>query len=76
MVRRVVTGLPEATVVWLAGYFGPPWADVVADCTGDVQTAFLNVLSRHQLQTDKEVDGSLEGAVAGIRYHSRGEGSP
>jgi pimeloyl-ACP methyl ester carboxylesterase len=30
MVRRAVTSLPDATVVWLPGYFSPPWADVVA----------------------------------------------
>ena len=48
MVRNAVTSLPEATVVWLPGYFSPPWADAVADCTEDVETAFLNILSRDQ----------------------------
>jgi pimeloyl-ACP methyl ester carboxylesterase len=33
MVRDAVTNLPEAKMVWLPGYFSPPWADVVADCT-------------------------------------------
>ena len=26
MVRDAVTNLPESTVVWLRGYFSPPWA--------------------------------------------------
>src|SRR5262245_43548524 len=26
MVRGAVMNLPEATVVWLPGYFSPPWA--------------------------------------------------
>ena len=38
MVRDAVMGLPEARVVWLPGYFSPPWADVVADCTANVET--------------------------------------
>ena len=45
MVRDAVTSLPEATVVWLPGYFSPPWADVVADHTADIESALLNVLS-------------------------------
>jgi ubiquinone/menaquinone biosynthesis C-methylase UbiE len=76
MVRRVVAGLPEARVVWLPGYFSPPWADVVADCTDDIETTFLNVLSREQLQRDEEMVGNLHGAAAGITYQSQGEGSP
>ncbi len=46
MVRYAVTSLPEAKVVWLPGYFSPPWADVVADRTADIETTFLNVLSK------------------------------
>ena len=61
MVRDAVTSLPEATVVWLPGYFSPPWADVVADCTADIESAFLNVLSRDQPQKDRAVHGSLSG---------------
>jgi hypothetical protein len=76
MVRDAVTTLPEATVVWLSGYFSPPWADVVADCTADVETALLNILARDQLQKDRAVQGSVQGAVAGITYHSQGEGPP
>jgi 2-phospho-L-lactate guanylyltransferase (CobY/MobA/RfbA family) len=40
MVRNFVASLPEATVVWLSGYFSPPWADVVADCIGQVETGY------------------------------------
>jgi hypothetical protein len=76
MVRDAVTSLPEATVVWLPGYFSPPWADAVADCTADIESALLNVLSRDQPQSDKGVPGVLQGAVAGITYHSQGEGPP
>jgi SAM-dependent methyltransferase len=76
MVRDAVTTLPEATVVWLPGYFSPPWADVVADCTADVEIALLNILSRDQPQKDRAVHGSVQGAVAGITYHSQGEGPP
>ena len=46
MVRTAMTSLPEASVVWLPGYFSPPWADVVADCTAGIETALLNVISR------------------------------
>jgi SAM-dependent methyltransferase len=76
MVRAAVMNLPEATVVWLRGYFSPPWADPVADCTADIENALLNVLSRDQLQKHKAALGDVQGAVAGITYHSRGEGPP
>jgi SAM-dependent methyltransferase len=76
MVREAVTSLPEATVVWLPGYFSPPWADVIADCTADVETALLNVVSREQPQENKAMPGGLQGAVAGITYHSQGDGTP
>lgn len=76
MVRDAVTSLPEATVVWLPGYFSPPWADVIADCTADVESALLNVLSKEQPQTDKASPGSHQGTVAGITYSSLGGGAP
>jgi ubiquinone/menaquinone biosynthesis C-methylase UbiE len=76
MVRHAVTNLPEATVLWLPGYFSPPWADVVADRTADIQTAFLNLLSRDQPHRGRGVPGGLHGVVAGITYHSQGEGPP
>ena len=76
MVREAVTNLPEAKVVWLPGYFSPPWADVVADCTADVETALLNILSKDQPQRDSAVHGGVQGAIAGITYRSQGEGAP
>jgi len=76
MVRDAVTNLPEAAVVWLLRYFSPPWADVVADCTADVESALFNVLSKDQPQKDRAVPGGLSGAVAGITYDSQGEGPP
>jgi len=74
MVREAVTNLPEAKVVWLTGYFSPPWADVVADCTADVESALLNVLSKDQSRKDSAGPYGLSGAVAGITYDSQGEG--
>jgi pimeloyl-ACP methyl ester carboxylesterase len=41
MVRDAVKSLPEATVVWLPGYFSPPWADVVADRTAEIESALV-----------------------------------
>jgi SAM-dependent methyltransferase len=77
MVRDAMTSLPDATVVWLPGYFSPPWADVVADCTADVETVFLNFLSGgDQPQKDSRMTGGLRGDVAGITYDSQGEGPP
>jgi SAM-dependent methyltransferase len=76
MVRQAVTSLPEARVVWLPGYFSPPWADVVVDRTAEIETALLNVLSRDQPQGDRQVLGGMHGIVAGITYHTQGEGPP
>jgi SAM-dependent methyltransferase len=75
MVRHAVTNLPEAAVVWLPGYFAPPWADVVADCTAAIESAFFNFLPKEP-QMDGVVSGGLRGAVAGITYDSQGEGPP
>jgi SAM-dependent methyltransferase len=76
MVRDAMTSLPEARVVWLPGYFSPPWADVVADRTAEIESALLNVIFRDQPQNKKPASGSAQGAVAGITYHSQGEGPP
>jgi SAM-dependent methyltransferase len=76
MVRRATTNLPEATVVWLPGYFSPPWADVIADRTVDIENALL-LCSKDEPRNDKAVPAGLQGgAVAGITYHSQGEGPP
>ena len=76
MVRNTVASLPEATVVWLPGYFSPPWADVVADCTEQVETAILNILSSEHAKNLRNVQGDVRGEIAGITYHSQGAGSP
>ena len=78
MVREAVASLPEARVVWLPGYFSPPWADVVADCTADVEKSLLDFISRDQPRKSTVFSGEvqLEGAVAGITYHSHGDGTP
>lgn len=76
MVRDAVTSLPEAKVVWLPGYFSPPWADVVADHTAEIESALLNVLSRDQPQNERAASGVSQGTVAGISYNSKGEGGP
>ena len=76
MVRDAMANLPEARVVWLPGYFSPPWADPVADFTADIESTLLDVLSRDQLQGDKGVHGGPQGAVAGITYQGQGQGAP
>jgi hypothetical protein len=76
MVRDAVPSLPEATVFWLSGYFSPPWADVVADHTADIENALLNVLSKDQSLKERTVSNGLSGAVAGITYDIQGQGPP
>jgi SAM-dependent methyltransferase len=76
MVREAMKSLPEARVIWLPGYFSPPWADPVADRTADIEAALLHVLSKHQTYQVSAASGSLSGDVAGITYHSQGEGTP
>ena len=76
MVRNSAASLPEATVVWLRGYFSPPWADVVADCTEQVETAIVNILSSEQAKSPRNLHGDVRGEIAGITYHSQGAGSP
>lgn len=76
MVREAVTGLPETTVIWLPGYFSPPWADPVADFTADVESALLNRLSPGQTQADPGPRRDVQGAFAGITYRCEGAGEP
>ena len=73
MVRDAIKNFPEATVIWLPGYFSPPWADAVADWTGYVESALLSFLSKDPPQKNS-VD--VQGTIAGITYHSQGEGPP
>lgn len=76
MVRDAMTNLPDAKVIWLPGYFSPPWADPVADCTANVETTLLDILSRDRPLQGGAASGEIQGAVAGITYHSQGEGLP
>lgn len=76
VVRDTVTNLPEATVIWLPGYFRPAWADAVADCTADIESALLNVLSKDQEEKSRRMHGDVQDAVAGITYHSRVKARP
>ncbi len=76
MVREAVTNLPEAAVVWLTGYFSPPWADPVADCRADIESALLRFLKREQPQNDGTVSADVQGEIAGITYHAQGGGPP
>ena len=76
MIREAVTNLPEATVIWLPGYFSPPWADAVVDRTAEIESALLNVLPKDQPEKTRAVDGDLQGTVAGITYRSQGTGTP
>ena len=76
MLRDAMPSLPGATVIWLPGYLSPPWADVVADCATNVETALLKVMFQDQSQTDRVALGHLQGTVAGITYDSQGDGPP
>ncbi len=75
---RAVDGLPGAALTMLRDYFSPMWADVMADRTGEVESAMLDFLSLR----DKE--GPLprvqlpegEGEEAGVSYTVRGSGPP
>jgi SAM-dependent methyltransferase len=76
MVRQAVTSLPDATLVWLQGYFSPPWADAVADRAQDIDTAFRDFLQPLDQPHRVSEAPHSQGTVAGITYHSQGEGLP
>ena len=76
MVHQAVTSLPDATLVWLHGYFSPPWADAVADRTQDIDTAFLDFLRPLDQPHRASEAPHPQGTVAGLTYHSQGEGLP
>jgi SAM-dependent methyltransferase len=76
MVRQAVTSLPEATVVWLRGYFSPPWADTVAERNEEIGTAVLDFLHPIDPAAGTVREPTLQGTVAGITYHCQGEGPP
>ena len=68
MVREAMNSLPEAKLIWLPGYFSPPWADPVADFTSHVENALFNVVSEEPLQNDNDAKHNSEGTIAGISY--------
>jgi SAM-dependent methyltransferase len=76
MVRRAIVNLPDAAVVWLPGYFSPPWADVIADCTADIEVALLNFLSKNASLQHRAMPVASQGAIADISYQIQGEGPP
>jgi SAM-dependent methyltransferase len=76
MVRDALKHLPEATLVWLPGYFSPPWADPIADHTTVVESALLNFLAKDSAPNDGTASDALQGAESGITYHVHGEGPP
>jgi SAM-dependent methyltransferase len=76
MVRQAVASLPDAILVWLRGYFSPPWADAVAGRPEDIDTAFRDFLRPLDRPYGSSGVPHPQGAVAGITYHSHGEGTP
>ena len=76
MVREAMNGLSEAKLIWLAGYFSPPWADPVADFTAHVENALFNVVSKEPLGNDNDTKHNSEGTIAGISYRCQGAGTP
>ena len=74
MIRDSLTKLPDAKIVWLPGYFSPPWADPVADYTREIESALIDVLSKNQSQRGTVVHGDFQDNVANISYQTRGEG--
>ncbi len=75
---RAVDDLPGATLAMLRDYFSPMWADVMADRTGEVESAVLEFLTLRDkgnpLPSARLTEG--EGEVAGISYTVRGSGPP
>jgi SAM-dependent methyltransferase len=76
MVRDAATSLPDAEINWLSGYLSPPWADVIADRTAEIENSLLKVVSKEGTQQNVEVHRGIHGAVAGITYHIQGQGLP
>ena len=75
---RAVDGLPGATVKMLRDYFSPMWADVMADRTGEVESAMLEFLALRESESPASSvrlpEG--EGEEGGISYTVRGSGPP
>jgi len=75
VVREAVANLPEATVIWLPGYFSPPWADVVKDRTMEIDSALSNIISTHQQPDERTGTNHAHGSIAGLTYRSQGHGA-
>lgn len=75
---QAVEGLPGAALTVLKDYFSPMWADVMADRTGEVQSAMLEFLALRQREAPLPAAGlpEGEGEAAGISYTVRGSGPP
>ena len=75
---RAVDDLPGAALTVLRDYFSPMWADVMADRTGEVESAMLEFLSLREKESPlppaRLPEG--EGEAAGISYTVRGSGPP
>lgn len=76
--RELATRIPNAALLTLENYFGPIWADPIADRAEEIGAAMLDFLA----QADrKERIGSTalpegDGEVAGLFYRIQGAGPP
>jgi ubiquinone/menaquinone biosynthesis C-methylase UbiE len=75
-VRQAVASLPDATVVWLHGYYSPTWADAVAERTEEIGAALLDFLRPIDQSHRVSERAHPQGVMAGITYHIQGEGPP
>ena len=73
-----VKRLPECTVITLADYFAPGWADVIADRTQSVGDAIIEFVTGLDTPGVNSFDNGLanEGEVAGVKYRVEGSGTP
>lgn len=75
---RGVEGLPGANLTFLNDYFSPMWADVLADRTGEVESAmteFLALREREEPAPPVRLPEG-EGEEDGVSYSVRGSGPP
>lgn len=75
---RGVEGLPGARLTFLRDYFSPMWADVLADRTGEVESAMTEFLALREREDPvprvRLPEG--EGEEDGVSYAVRGSGPP
>ena len=75
---RGVEGLPGARLTFLRDYFSPMWADVLADRTGEVESAMTEFLALREREAPapgvRLPEG--EGEEDGVSYSVRGSGPP